>query len=96
MLFHVAPGLEDAQITKKIDFAELGIPGGWEHLLAHWKRVLNRLVREFLAGSATVDPKDPRTTCRYCELHALCRIKEQFDFDVEPERDLAEEDEDDG
>jgi ATP-dependent helicase/DNAse subunit B len=44
--------------------------------------VLSRLAREFLAGSAAVDPKHPATSCRYCELHALCRIREQFDFDA--------------
>ena len=29
-----------------------------------------------LRGDAAVDPKDPRKTCQYCDLPALCRIFE--------------------
>ena len=43
-----------------------------------WRRVLHRLMADFLAGVATVDPKNGRNTCdnSYCELHSLCRIGE--------------------
>ncbi len=85
----VAPGLSDANYPGKMD-----LPQGWPLILEHWRQVLSRLVREFLAGTATVDPKDPLNTCRYCELHSLCRIREQFDFDAE--RDLADQEADEG
>ena len=43
-----------------------------------WRRVLHRLMADFLAGEAAVDPKNGRNTCAntYCELHSLCRIGE--------------------
>jgi RecB family exonuclease len=44
----------------------------------NWRRVLHRLMASFLAGEATVDPKNGRSTCRnsFCELQPLCRIDE--------------------
>jgi hypothetical protein len=46
--------------------------------LESWRRVLHRLMVDFLAGEAAVDPKNGRNTCAdsYCELHSLCRIGE--------------------
>ena len=46
--------------------------------LESWRRVLHRLMADFLAGEAAVDPKNGRNTCAntYCELHSLCRIGE--------------------
>ena len=43
-----------------------------------WRRVLNRLMDDFLAGIAPVDPKDGRKTCNnsWCELQSLCRVGE--------------------
>lgn len=73
----IAPGLSAADKLPKID-----LPATWQAILQHWEIVLARLAREFLAGFAAVDPKHPPTSCRYCELHALCRIREQFDFDA--------------
>lgn len=73
----IAPGLLSADALPKMD-----LPGNWPDILQHWENVLSRLAREFLAGSASVDPKNPTTSCRYCELHSLCRIREQFDFDA--------------
>ena len=33
---------------------------------------------DFLAGEASIDPKDGTNTCNnsYCDLHSLCRIHE--------------------
>ena len=47
-----------------------------EETIAEWRRVLDRLGSEFRSGQAIVDPKDPRKTCRYCALPALCRIRQ--------------------
>ncbi len=45
---------------------------------ARWRIVLHRLMADFLAGQAAVDPKDGTATCNnsFCELHSLCRIGE--------------------
>lgn len=74
----IAPGLSEPQLLFRMD-----LPEEWADILAHWQRVLERLAREFLAGSAVVDPKQPTVTCRYCELQSLCRIREGFDIDAE-------------
>jgi probable DNA repair protein len=47
---------------------------GRAEVFASWRGALEDLGRRFAAGDARVDPKDPRQTCRYCELGALCRI----------------------
>ena len=46
----------------------------WPDLLDDWRRHLNHLGRQFLAGHAAVDPREAQV-CRYCHLHALCRIQ---------------------
>jgi probable DNA repair protein len=50
--------------------------------IKNWRRVLYRLMADFLAGEAAVDPKNGRNTCdnSYCELHSLCRIGELEQF----------------
>ena len=45
-----------------------------EATIVKWREVLDRLGRDFRAGEAVVDPKDPRKTCLHCALPALCRI----------------------
>lgn len=47
----------------------------WEALQAHWARLLGQLAQEFLDGHAPVEPLDPRKTCNFCGLEALCRIR---------------------
>lgn len=42
--------------------------------IEEWREVLDRLGRDFRAGQAIVDPKQPGQTCRYCALPSLCRI----------------------
>jgi len=43
-----------------------------------WRQVLKRLMTEFLAGEAAIDPKHGLKTCEnsYCKLQSLCRIGE--------------------
>ncbi len=50
--------------------------------IKNWRRILHRLMAEFLAGEAAIDPKDGRKTCNnsYCELQSLCRIGELEQF----------------
>ncbi len=51
---------------------------GWDTQVAEWRRVLARLATQFAAGEAAVQPKNPQTTCRNCELQPLCRIHERL------------------
>jgi probable DNA repair protein len=46
--------------------------------ILNWRQVLHRLMADFLAGEATIDPKDGNSTCKnsFCELQPLCRIGE--------------------
>ncbi len=47
----------------------------WPSLQAHWAASLEALAQEFLTGVATVSPLNPRSTCNFCGLEALCRIR---------------------
>jgi len=48
----------------------------WEALTAHWQQILDQLAEQYQQGIAKVDPKNPNTTCAFCDLTALCRINE--------------------
>ncbi len=48
----------------------------WEALTAHWQQILDQLAEQYQQGIASVDPKNPNTTCAFCDLTALCRINE--------------------
>jgi RecB family exonuclease len=47
-----------------------------ETLKSNWANGLVNLAEDFLHGDARVDPKEQRTTCRYCEFPGLCRVAE--------------------
>jgi len=47
----------------------------WQELRHHWQQVLQSLAQDFIDGKAEVDPADPRKTCTYCGLEALCRVQ---------------------
>jgi ATP-dependent helicase/nuclease subunit B len=49
----------------------------WQEKLDHWEQVLIKLANDFRQGIATVEPT--RIACRYCDLHALCRIHERVE-----------------
>ncbi len=57
-----------------------GLPGmkkisvDFEHQIAEWRRILERLALDFRAGRAEVDPQPD--ACEYCGLWAFCRIRE--------------------
>ncbi|HSW13827.1 MAG TPA: PD-(D/E)XK nuclease family protein, partial [Solimonas sp.] len=48
----------------------------WTALLGRWRGELRTVAGEVREGWAAVSPKHPRQTCRDCDLHALCRIRE--------------------
>ncbi len=49
----------------------------WPEVFTQWAERMTALAREFRAGRAEVDPKDPATTCSHCDLGGLCRIHER-------------------
>lgn len=53
----------------------LGMPDDWMQVLTFWRDTLERLAQDFMRGDARVDPKHSITTCRFCELHSLCRVR---------------------
>jgi probable DNA repair protein len=46
-----------------------------EQLFA-WQQNISELARDFLSGSAEVDPRDYPDTCKRCGLQSLCRVQE--------------------
>lgn len=46
-------------------------------ILIDWRDAIEQLARDFIAGRAEVNPRDPALTCARCDLHTLCRIHEQ-------------------
>ncbi len=56
------------------------IDAGYEmsNTIENWRQILHRLMADFLAGKAAIDPKHDLKTCEnsYCELQSLCRIGE--------------------
>ncbi|MGP8081438.1 MAG: PD-(D/E)XK nuclease family protein [Terracidiphilus sp.] len=45
--------------------------------LDDWRKCIEQLSRDFVAGCAEVDPRDPPKTCERCALQCLCRIQER-------------------
>lgn len=62
-------------------------PAGWSETRAASAEALHALAQEFAAGTAEVAPKDRAKSCRLCDLHVLCRIREADP----PERGEADE-----
>lgn len=72
------PGLKAPDALAKLD-----LPDQWEQVLSFWRQTLEQLARDFVQGKAAVDPKHAVTTCQYCELHSLCRIRVNLADEVE-------------
>lgn len=49
----------------------------WEAQCGSWQSVLESLAKDFSNGVATVDPVNGASTCRFCSLQSVCRIKEK-------------------
>ncbi len=64
-------GIKEISDVKKAD------DSSWDNQLAIWKENMLQLSQSFCEGHASVDPKDPPTTCQYCTLKSLCRISEE-------------------
>ncbi len=70
------PGLppKEAKYTQELVDAGNEMP----ETIENWRQILHRLMADFLAGKAAIDPKNGSKTCdnSYCDLHSLCRIGE--------------------
>jgi hypothetical protein len=73
----IIPGVQEPAQTRLFD----GQPS-WEAVLAGWRESLEALARGFVAGDARVDPKNAGQTCRYCDVHSLCRVAERVGHGV--------------
>ncbi len=66
------------RIKQLADFplaAERGLED-WSELIDDWRRQLEKLATEFVAGEAQVRPFDLQRSCQYCDLPGFCRIGE--------------------
>ncbi len=77
--------IADLKPFDKMRLRGMATPDSWSEVLEQWQQTVNRLAEDFLAGHAAVDPVKPPETCQFCELTALCRIKEQTTLDEEEE-----------
>lgn len=66
----VAPG-----ITTLTASTPVGAADSWANQVSDWRQVTQRLASNYRDGRAEVDPK-PRSVCRYCDIHPLCRVFE--------------------
>ena len=58
--------------------------------LIDWRESIEQLAKDFLAGNAEVDPREPPKTCERCGLQTLCRIQEnqvQLEDEDDPDSD---------
>ena len=69
----IAPAVKNYEDTPYLDEH-----GNWSDLLEAWSEVMSNIANDFRMGDARVEPKNS-TTCRYCDIHAFCRIHEKND-----------------
>lgn len=60
----------------KLAFKNAATKTNWKEQLKSWEKITAQLANDFYTGNAIVDPKKPIDTCKFCELHTLCRIYE--------------------
>ncbi len=60
-------------------------------MLEDWRGYIETMARDFLAGSADVDPLHPVKTCEHCDLHVLCRVREAGAAVEESEEEVGNE-----
>jgi probable DNA repair protein len=58
--------------------------------IENWRQILHRLMADFLAGEAAIDPKGDTRTCHksYCKLQPLCRVGELEQFRKTGQREI--------
>jgi len=71
--------IEQDTVTVTEDARENNRLAKWaldETTLGEWSDELSNLADGFLSGDAAVNPKSQGKSCKYCELHSLCRVAE--------------------
>ena len=63
-----------------------------EKQLDDWNVAIEQLAQDFLDGRADVNPREYPKTCERCDLHALCRVRENG-AEIAEEDDEEEDDE---
>ena len=53
--------------------------------LSEWRRAIEQIARDFIAGRADVNPREYPDTCERCGLYTLCRVREREDHIDEDE-----------
>lgn len=48
----------------------------FDELKVQWQEAIQSLEQQFIKGHAAVSPAQGATSCRYCQLQALCRVSE--------------------
>ena len=67
---------DDSERLPRVAALEAGT-GGWQQQQVAWRRSVQRLAEDFVAGKAGVDPADD--ACRNCHLQAFCRVGDPRD-----------------
>ncbi|MES0873540.1 PD-(D/E)XK nuclease family protein [Sinimarinibacterium thermocellulolyticum] len=67
----IAPGIKPYERERDTRDA-----ASWSALMGRWRGQLETVAEEIGRGLASVTPKHPRQSCRDCQLHALCRVRE--------------------
>ena len=70
------PGLPPKENSSTRELVEAG--QNMPETIENWRQTLHRLMADFLAGNAAIDPKGGTKICEksYCELQSLCRVGE--------------------
>jgi probable DNA repair protein len=76
------PGLLP-MVTTIEDAMSKGTAITWQQQKEQWQQQLTVLAEEFQQGIAVVQPLTGTVTCRFCHLHALCRINEKLEFNCQ-------------
>jgi ATP-dependent helicase/nuclease subunit B len=68
----IAPGVKGLAAVKKV----LPDCRSIEDVIDFWREKLKSLAGEFKEGQAAVSPVSIHTSCRYCDLKPICRIRD--------------------
>lgn len=70
------PDLPPKETSRTRELVEAG--QNMPETIENWRQTLHRLMADFLAGNAAIDPKGGTKICEksYCELQSLCRVDE--------------------
>lgn len=64
-----------AEVRRAGLIAHAAVPADWAQRCQEWRLELTSLAAAFMAGEASILPKEPRKdSCGYCRLQILCRI----------------------